>query len=233
MENLSVAMWKCQFSLLVSISFFSASLENFGVHVSEDKSQNWQFSLYLQPTWGYCFLFFFLHSKRLHRKARLGVLNNLRNRDKGSKQIARRILREPMFIYKNQQTSTMVNKNQARGIRRRRRKMSLELRNEGTLKDQRDSLSDSELECNKSPSAKSTSLCNANKESKVEQKPYFQSREMAADCSRQHRRLESANVQRHAGMKFDDTTPEELAAYFDQLLYFPKPMSAMAEMMYT
>jgi len=138
-----------------------------------------------------------------------------------------------MFIYKNQQTSTMVNKNQARGIRRRRRKMSLELRNEGTLKDQRDSLSDSELECNKSPSAKSTSLCNANKESKVEQKPYFQSREMAADCSRQHRRLECANVQRHAGMKFDDTTPEELAAYFDQLLYFPKPMSAMAEMMYT
>lgn len=112
--------------------------------------------------------------------------------------------------------------------------MSLELKSEGTLKDQRDSLSDSELECNKSPSAKNISLCNANKERKVEpQKPYFQSREMAADCSRQHRRLQGANVQRHAGMNFDDTTPEELAAYFDQLLYFPKPMSAMAEMMYT
>ena len=111
--------------------------------------------------------------------------------------------------------------------------MSLELRSEGTLKHQRDSLSDSELECSKSPSPKSTSLRNANKERKVEQKPYFQSREMAADCSRQHRRLEGANVQIHAGMKFDDTTPEELAAYFDQLLYFPKPMSAMAEMMYT
>lgn len=177
--------------------------------------------------------FFFLHSKRLHRKARLGVLSNLRNRDNGSKQIARRILREPTFIYKNQQASTMFNKNQARGVRRRRRKMSLELRNEESSKDQRDSLSDSELECNKSATAKSTGLCSASKERKIEQKPYFQSREMAADCSRQHRRLQCANVQRHAGMKFDDTTPEELAAYFDQLLYFPKPMSAMAEMMYT
>ena len=89
------------------------------------------------------------------------------------------------------------------------------------------------MESNKSPSTKSTGLCNINKEKKVEQKPYFPSREMAADCSRQHRQLEWSNVQRHAGMKFDDTTPEELAAYFDQLLYFPKPMSAMAEMMYT
>ena len=166
-------------------------------------------------------------------KTRLAVLNNLRNRDKGTKQIARRILREPTFIYKNRKASTMVIKNQPRCIRRRRRKMSLELRNEGTLKDHRDSLSDSELECNKSPSAKSTSLCSANKERKVERKPCFQSREMAVDCSRQHRRLQCANVQRHAGMNFDDTTPEELAAYFDQLLYFPKPMSAMAEMMYT
>lgn len=112
--------------------------------------------------------------------------------------------------------------------------MSLELRNEARLKDQRDSLSDSELECNKSATAKSTAaLCYANKARNVQQKPYYQSREMAADCSRQHRRLQCANVQRHAGMKFDDTTPEELAAYFDQLLYFPKPMSAMAEMMYT
>ena len=31
----------------------------------------------------------------------------------------------------------------------------------------------------------------------------------------------------------DDTTPGELAAYFDQLLHIPKPMSQMAEMMYT
>ena len=31
----------------------------------------------------------------------------------------------------------------------------------------------------------------------------------------------------------DDTSPEELAAYFEQLLHIPKPMSSMAEMMYT
>ena len=34
-------------------------------------------------------------------------------------------------------------------------------------------------------------------------------------------------------LNMDDTTPEELAAYFDQLLHIPKPMSQMAEMMYT
>lgn len=115
-------------------------------------------------------------------------------------------------------------------MRRRRRKGSLELRHKGSSEDKRDSLSDSELECNKSLSK---SLCNATRASKVEQKP-FQPRGMVVDCSRQHRRLQCANVRRHAGnMNFDDTTPEELAAYFDQLLYFPKPMSAMAEMMYT
>lgn len=171
------------------------------------------------------------HSKRLYRKARLGSLGNVRNRDNGNKQISRRILREPTFIYQNQQVSPIFRKNQARGLRRRRRKASLEFRNEGSLKGQRESLSDSELECNKTLTAKS--LLRASKESKVEQKTHFQSREMVADCSRQHRRLQCANVQRHSGMNFDDTTPEELAAYFDQLLYFPKPMSAMAEMMYT
>ena len=31
---------------------------------------------------------------------------------------------------------------------------------------------------------------------------------------------------------FDNTTPDELAAYMEQILHFPKPMSAMAEMMY-
>ncbi|KAL9979938.1 hypothetical protein ACROYT_G008460 [Oculina patagonica] len=173
------------------------------------------------------------YSKRLYRKARLASLGDLRNRDNGNKQIPRRILKKPTFIYKNQQASTILYKNQARGIRRRRRKASdcLELRNEGSSKDQRESLSDSELECNKSFRAKSKH--SARKEIRVEQKLNFQSREMVADCSRQHRRLQCANVQKHAGMNFDDTTPEELAAYFDQLLYFPKPMSAMAEMMYT
>ena len=34
-------------------------------------------------------------------------------------------------------------------------------------------------------------------------------------------------------LDMDDTTPGELAAYFDQLLHIPKPMSTMAEMMYT
>jgi len=31
----------------------------------------------------------------------------------------------------------------------------------------------------------------------------------------------------------DDTTIEELAAYFECFVYIPKPMSQMAEMMYT
>eukprot|EP00794_Sanderia_malayensis_P004863 gene4863-5502_t len=31
---------------------------------------------------------------------------------------------------------------------------------------------------------------------------------------------------------FDNTTPSELAGYLEQILHFPKPMSAMAEMMY-
>ena len=30
----------------------------------------------------------------------------------------------------------------------------------------------------------------------------------------------------------DETNPDELASYFEQLLYIPKPMSLMAEMMY-
>lgn len=34
-------------------------------------------------------------------------------------------------------------------------------------------------------------------------------------------------------LNMDDTTPEELASYFDQLLHIPKPMSQIAEMMYT
>ena len=31
----------------------------------------------------------------------------------------------------------------------------------------------------------------------------------------------------------DDTTVDDLAGYFDQMLYIPKPMSDMAELMYT
>jgi len=112
-------------------------------------------------------------------------------------------------------------------MRRRRRKMSLELRTDEVSELQRDSHSDSELECNKPLAAKVKS--NASKQGKIEQRP-SQSVELAVGCGRQHRRLQCATVQ---SMNFDDTTPEELASYFDQLLYFPKPMSAMAEMMYT
>ncbi|XP_027041001.1 uncharacterized protein LOC113669199 [Pocillopora damicornis] len=170
--------------------------------------------------------------KRLRRKTRLGVPGSLRSRNIDSIQNVRKILREPTFVYKNQQASSNVYKKQrACGFRRRRRKASLSLREKRCQEDQRESHSDSELEYNKSLLAKS--LWNASKEGKVVPKS-FQTREMVAvDCSRQHRRFQSANVQRAAGVNFDDTTPEELAAYFDQLLYFPKPMSAMAEMMYT
>lgn len=112
-------------------------------------------------------------------------------------------------------------------MKRRRRKMSLELRTDPISEHQRDSHSDSELECSKPVAAKSKS--SASKGSKVEQRR-SQSAEIAVGCGGQHRRLQCANVQKK---NFDDTTPEELASYFDQLLYFPKPMSAMAEMMYT
>lgn len=107
--------------------------------------------------------------------------------------------------------------------------MSLELQTDETSEySERDSLSDSELECNKSVATKSRSKCRESEENKAEQRPH--SAQIAVGCGRQHSRLQGANIQR---MNFDDTTPEELASYFDQLLYFPKPMSAMAEMMYT
>jgi hypothetical protein len=50
-------------------------------------------------------------------------------------------------------------------------------------------------------------------------------------CGEQFRN--GANVKVSDSLNMDDTTPEELAAYFDQLLHIPKPMSQMAEMMYT
>ncbi|EDO47520.1 predicted protein [Nematostella vectensis] len=52
-------------------------------------------------------------------------------------------------------------------------------------------------------------------------------------CSGQFRRAQCTKVPQHGEVNFDDTTPEELAAYFEQLLHIPKPMSVMAEMMYT
>lgn len=104
--------------------------------------------------------------------------------------------------------------------------MSLELQTDETSEyNERDSLSDSELECNKSVAAKCRSKFSESEENKAEQRP--RSAQIAVGCGRQHSRLQGAR------MNFDDTTPEELASYFDQLLYFPKPMSAMAEMMYT
>ena len=50
-------------------------------------------------------------------------------------------------------------------------------------------------------------------------------------CGEQFRN--GTNVRVSDSLNMDDTTPVELAAYFDQLLHIPKPMSQMAEMMYT
>ena len=57
------------------------------------------------------------------------------------------------------------------------------------------------------------------------------SRHRLQGCGEQFRN--EANVRVSDSLNMDDTTPEELAAYFDQLLHIPKPMSQMAEMMYT
>ncbi|XP_028406153.1 oxidative stress-responsive serine-rich protein 1-like [Dendronephthya gigantea] len=56
-------------------------------------------------------------------------------------------------------------------------------------------------------------------------------RQRVQGCGEQFRN--GANVNVVDSLNMDDTTPEELAAYFDQLLHIPKPMSQMAEMMYT
>lgn len=50
-------------------------------------------------------------------------------------------------------------------------------------------------------------------------------------CGEQFRN--GVNIKVSDSLNMDDTTPEELAAYFDQLLHIPKDMSQMAEMMYT
>lgn len=57
-------------------------------------------------------------------------------------------------------------------------------------------------------------------------------KDISKSCSGQFRQAQSSKIP-HGNVNFDDTTPEELAAYFEQLLHIPKPMSAMAEMMYT
>ena len=56
----------------------------------------------------------------------------------------------------------------------------------------------------------------------------------SASCSGQFRRAQLSTLMNQSAVKVssDDTTPDELAAYFE-LLHIPKPMSAMAEMMYT
>ena len=106
--------------------------------------------------------------------------------------------------------------------------MSLELRTSEVSEHHRDSHSDSELDY--SQPAASKSKHSASTGPKARQRLPQSNAEIAVGCGRQHRRLQCSSVQRK---NFDDTTPEELASYFDQLLYFPKPMSAMAEMMYT
>ena len=106
-------------------------------------------------------------------------------------------------MYKNHHTLRM---------RRRRRKMSLELRTADELyQHHRESLSDSELECSKPVGS---SKCQASTRSRSQQRLAQVSTGIAVDCGRQHRRLQCGSVQR---MNFDDTTPEELASYFDQL----------------
>ncbi|XP_031574258.1 uncharacterized protein LOC116308045 [Actinia tenebrosa] len=72
----------------------------------------------------------------------------------------------------------------------------------------------------------------ASKSPNQDHKCASESKELSESCSEQFRRAQCSSMP-HGGMNFDDTTPEELAAYFDQLLHIPKPMSAMAEMMYT
>ena len=135
-----------------------------------------------------------------------------------------------MFTYKNKQrASTAIYRNHhTLRIRRRKRKMSLELRTDKVSGHHRESHSDSELDYSKPVASKSK--LSASTGSKAGKKLPQSSAEIAVGCGRQHRRLQCSSVQRK---NFDDTTPEELASYFDQLLYFPKPMSAMAEMMYT
>jgi len=55
------------------------------------------------------------------------------------------------------------------------------------------------------------------------------SREMSS-CRLQHRSSFIVDSRQIEGM--DDTSPDELASYFEQMLFIPKPMSTMAEMMY-
>lgn len=140
---------------------------------------------------------------------------------------ARQILQEPVFTYKYQTKPVYRNHHTLR-MRRRRRKLSLNLTTD-ELSESKDSHSDSELECGKSFGSRSR--CDRGTGSQAYKRVYSQSSQsMAGGCGRQHSRLQCADVQRK---NIDDTTPEELASYFDQLLYIPKPMSAMAEMMYT
>jgi hypothetical protein len=70
------------------------------------------------------------------------------------------------------------------------------------------------------------------KTSTHDQKCASEMREFSESCSEQFRRAQCSSIPR-GNVNFDDTTPEELAAYFDHMLHIPKTMSAMAEMMYT
>lgn len=73
------------------------------------------------------------------------------------------------------------------------------------------------------PSAASETLRNASLEPAPTLEPRLQVRQPVATpdltCSQQAR--------------MDDTTVDELAGYFDNLVYIPRKMSVMAEMMYT
>lgn len=168
-----------------------------------------------------------LHRKRLNRKPRILCFGKSRSVINERMPNARRILQEPVFTYK--QKKPVYRNHHTLRMRRRRRKLSLNLTTD-ELSESKDSHSDSELECGKSFGSRSR--CDRGTGSRAYTKRvYSQScQSMAGGCGRQHSRLQCGDVQRK---NIDDTTPEELASYFDQLLYIPKPMSAMAEMMYT
>ena len=129
------------------------------------------------------------------------------------------VLQEPTFVYE-----TQLRKQQTRF---RKRRGSFECKERGNLKHERDSHSDSELEHERRLANKKLIV---SKEESTERRSFPK---YVVGCSRQHRRAQYTRVACGSRINFDDTTPEELAAYFDQLLYLPKPMSAMAEMMYT
>ena len=119
------------------------------------------------------------------------------------------LIKEPIFLYKSKGLNF---KSQARKLGKRRYQKNKESRKE-LAKPVSQPVSDTLFTSKKLPCSCSMPL----------HKKY-----PSASCGGQFRKAQLKAVK----MSSDDTTPEELAAYFE-LLHIPKPMSAMAEMMYT